>query len=128
MSGSRRAFLGALLGLLALLSACGAKGRYQDVGPEDLYAHLSQDVLVVDVRTPGEFAQGHVPGARNYPVESIDSWWRLLPKDKPVYLYCRSGNRSRQAAEYLKGKGFTNLYHVQGGVLAIERSGYPLVR
>lgn len=118
----------ALLGLLLVLSACGAKGRYQNVGPEDLYAHLSEDVLVVDVRTPEEFAQGHVPGAKNYPLQSIDVWWRELLKDKPVYLYCHSGNRSRQAAEYLKGRGFTNLYNVQGGVLAIERMGYPLVR
>ncbi len=128
---SRRMAGYALLGLLflpSLLSACGARGRYQEVGPEDLYAHLSGEVLVVDVRTPMEFAQGHVPGARNYPLEAIDAWWHQLPKDKPVYLYCRSGNRSRQAAEYLKGKGFTHLYNVQGGVLAIERMGYPLVR
>mgnify|MGYP001770846087 FL=1 len=60
---------------------------------------------MVDVRTPMEFAQGHVPGAKNYPLQSIDAWWRELPKDKPVYLY-----------------------NVQGGVLAIERMGYPLIR
>ena len=42
--------------------------------------------------------------------------------------YCRSGNRSRQAAEYRKKKGYTNLYHGEGGVLAMERAGFPLVR
>ncbi|MGQ9692792.1 MAG: rhodanese-like domain-containing protein [Thermaceae bacterium] len=123
---SRRALLG--LFLIPLLAACGAKGKYEDVGPEELYSRLSEGVLVVDVRTPQEFAQGHVPEAKNYPLQSIDTWWRELPKDKPIYLYCNSGNRSRQAAEYLKAKGFTNLYNVQGGVLAIERAGYPLVR
>lgn len=59
----------------------------------------------MDVRTPEEFAQGHVPGAVNWPVEAIATWADGVPKDKPVYLYCRSGNRSRQAAEYLKKAG-----------------------
>jgi len=84
--------------------------------------------VVVDVRTPAEYAAGHVPGAVNLPVEEVARWADTLPKDKPVYLYCRSGNRSRQAAEYLKKKGYTNLYNVEGGVLAIERAGFPLVR
>ena len=84
--------------------------------------------VVVDVRTPGEFAQGHVPGAINLPVEEVARWADRIPKDRPVYLYCRSGNRSRKAAEYLARKGYTNLYNVEGGVLAIARAGYPLVR
>jgi rhodanese-related sulfurtransferase len=98
------------------------------VGPEELYRALESGALVVDVRTPAEYAAGHVPGAVNLPVEEVARWADTLPKDKPVYLYCRSGNRSRQAAEYLKKKGYTNLYHVEGGVLAIERAGFPLVR
>lgn len=120
----------ALLALLPLwlLAACGPKGSYQNVGPEELYRALEAGAVVVDVRTPEEFAQGHVPGALNLPVEAIASWADRVPKDKPVYLYCRSGNRSRQAAEYLKKKGYTNLHNVEGGVLAIERVGYPLVR
>ncbi|BDG16044.1 rhodanese-like domain-containing protein [Thermus brockianus] len=122
---TRRAVL-ALLPLL--LFACGPKGSYQNVGPEELYRALGSGAYVVDVRTPQEFAQGHVPGAINLPVEEVARWADTLPKDKPVYLYCRSGNRSRQAAEYLKGKGYTNLYNVEGGVLAIESAGYPLVR
>ncbi|GGN04308.1 hypothetical protein GCM10007092_18510 [Thermus composti] len=98
------------------------------MGPEELYRALSQGALVVDVRMPEEFAQGHVPGAVNLPLEEVARWAESLPKDKPVYLYCRSGNRSQKAAEYLKGKGYTNLYNVEGGVLAIARAGYPLVR
>lgn len=123
---TRRALL-ALLPLV-LLAACGSKGSYQNVGPEELYQALESGAVVVDVRTPQEFAAGHVPGAINLPVEAIASWADQVPKDKPVYLYCRSGNRSRQAAEYLKNKGYTNLYNVEGGVLAIERAGYSLVR
>ncbi|WP_347240900.1 rhodanese-like domain-containing protein [Thermus sp.] len=121
----------ALLGFLALplpLAACGPKGSYKDVPPEELYRALASGAVVVDVRTPGEFAQGHVPGAINLPVEEVARWADQIPKDKPVYLYCHSGNRSRRAAEYLARKGYANLYNVVGGVLAIERAGYPLVR
>uniref|UniRef100_A0A7V4AN20 Rhodanese-like domain-containing protein n=1 Tax=Thermus tengchongensis TaxID=1214928 RepID=A0A7V4AN20_9DEIN len=123
---TRRALL-ALLPLV-LLVACGPKGSYQNVGPEELYRALESGAVVVDVRTPQEFAAGHVPGAINLPVEAIASWADQVPKDKPVYLYCRSGNRSRQAAEYLKKKGYTNLYNLEGGILAIQREGFPLVR
>jgi len=122
----RRAFLALLL--LPVLAACGSKGSYQNVGPEELYRALESGALIVDVRTPEEYAFGHVPGAVNLPVEEVARWADTLPKDRPVYLYCRSGNRSRQAAEYLKRKGYTNLYNLEGGVLAIERAGYPLVR
>ncbi|MDM7323754.1 MAG: rhodanese-like domain-containing protein, partial [Thermus sp.] len=108
----------ALIGLFALwvLAACGPKGSYKDVGPEEVYRAVEAGAVIVDVRTPQEFAQGHVPGAINLPVEVVAQWADTLPKDKPVYLYCRSGNRSRQAAEYLKRKGYTNLYNLEGGV------------
>ena len=122
---NRRAFLAFLA--LALLAACGPKGSYQNVGPEELYRALESGA-VVDVRTPAEYAAGHVPGAMNLPMEEVARWTDTLPKDKLVYLYCRSGNCSRQAAEYRKKKGYTNLYHGEGGVLAIERAGFPLVR
>ena len=116
------------LALLLFLAACGPKGSYENVGPEELSEALAAGAVVVDVRTPGEFAQGHVPGAINLPVEEVARWADRIPKDRPVYLYCRSGNRSRKAAEYLARKGYTNLYNVEGGVLAIARAGYPLVR
>ncbi len=130
---TRRALLGfkvasLILALPLVLAACGPKGRYQNVAPEELYRALGSGAVVVDVRTPEEFAQGHVPGAVNLPLEAVAQWADTLPKDRPVYLYCRSGNRSQKAAEYLKNKGYTNLYNVEGGVLAIERAGYPLVR
>ncbi len=118
-----------LLGLLFVLAACAPQGRYTDVSVDDLYAHLNDpSVYIVDVRTPGEFAAGHVAGAVNRPLQEIDRWWRELPKDRPVYVYCRSGNRSRQASEYLKRKGFTNIYNVTGGILDWQAAGYPLVR
>jgi rhodanese-related sulfurtransferase len=62
---------------------------------------------LVDVRTPGEFAAGHLPGAINIPVQELDGRLaELKPKDTPVVLYCRSGRRSGSAARTLKSAGF----------------------
>ncbi|HGY08832.1 MAG TPA: rhodanese-like domain-containing protein [Oceanithermus profundus] len=119
-----------LLGLLtAVLAACAPKGSYTNVSADDLYAQLGRpNVLIVDVRTPAEFAEGHIAGAVNYPLQTIERWYKDLPKDKPVYLYCRSGNRSQQAAEFLKKKGFGNIYNEEGGIIAWAQRNYPLVR
>jgi rhodanese-related sulfurtransferase len=115
--------------LLAVLVACAPKGSYTNVTADDLYAQLGRpDVLIVDVRTPAEYAEGHIAGSVNRPLQTIERWYKELPKDKPVYLYCRSGNRSQQAAEFLKKKGFSNIYNEQGGIIAWTQRNYPLVR
>jgi len=117
-----------LLVLLALLlAACGTKGSYENVSPDDLKAHLDDaNVVVVDVRTPAEYASGHVPRAINLPLQEIESWYQDLPKDKTIYLICNSGNRSTKAAEFLKEKGFKNIKNVTGGTKAWRAKGYPL--
>ena len=115
--------------LVFVLAACAPKGAYKNVSADELYAQLGKpDVVIVDVRTPQEYREGHIAGAVNYPLQDIDHWSKDLPKDKPVYLYCRSGNRSQQAAEYLKKKGFRNIFNETGGIIAWAQRTYPLVR
>lgn len=71
-------------------------------------------VKVVDVRTPQEFAAGHVPGAVNIPYDQMATRAAELgPPSTPVLLYCRSGRRSGVAAQTLKEKGFTRLWDMQ---------------
>ena len=66
---------------------------------------------LVDVRTPAEFASGHLPGAINIPVQELgDRLAELQPKDTPVVLYCRSGRRSSSAARTLKSAGFAAVH------------------
>ena len=66
---------------------------------------------LIDVRTPSEFAAGHIPGAINIPLQQLDSrLTELQPKETPVVLYCRSGNRSGSAARMLKNAGFTAVH------------------
>jgi rhodanese-related sulfurtransferase len=66
---------------------------------------------LVDVRTPGEFAAGHLPGAVNIPVQELDRRMAELDaKDRPIVLYCRSGNRSGQAARMLESAGYSQVH------------------
>jgi rhodanese-related sulfurtransferase len=66
---------------------------------------------LVDVRTPGEFAAGHIPGAINIPVQQLDARMNeLQPKDAAVVVYCRSGHRSGNAARMLKSAGFVAVH------------------
>lgn len=83
-------------------------------------------IKLVDVRTPEEFASGHVPGAVNLPVDQVEA--RIGEVDAPgaeVYLVCRSGGRSAKAADLLLAKGYAPV-NVQGGTEAWKAAGYPV--
>ena len=73
---------------------------------------------VIDVRTPVEFAEVHVPLARNVPLDELRPGLLQLPKDQPVYLLCRSGQRATKAAEKFAKAGFPQPVVVEGGTLA----------
>ena len=74
--------------------------------------------LILDVRRPDEFAQGHIPGAMNIANEDIGSSEpkELQDKEQKIYIYCRSGNRSKQAATKLAAMGYTNIVEF-GGII-----------
>jgi len=67
---------------------------------------LPNHAQIVDVRTPGEFQEGHFPGAINIPVDQLQKRIGELKKEQPVVAYCQSGNRSGMAISFLKGQGF----------------------
>lgn len=75
-------------------------------------------VPVIDVRTPMEFAEVHVPPARSVPLDELKPGSLQLQKDQPVYLLCRSGQRATKAAEKFAKEGFTQPIVVEGGTLA----------
>lgn len=86
--------------------------------------------VILDVRTPGEVAQGHIANATIIDIYDQNFIAELsnLPKDKEVYVYCASGVRSVQAAEILQQNGFTHIYNLSEGLMDWQRSGYPLVK
>lgn len=95
-----------------------------EVLPVDAYeAKLlgNPGIQLVDVRTPKEFSDGHIKGARNIDFYSADFAQQLekqLDKNQPVMLYCRSGKRSEKAARKMAELGFREVYDLQGGFLA----------
>jgi rhodanese-related sulfurtransferase len=101
------------------------------ISQEALLARLGQkdpELVVLDVRTPAEFAAGHVPGARNVSHELLSSKVAELGglRDKQVVLYCRSGRRTLLAEDVLRKAGFTKLLHLQGDYLAWEAAHQPV--
>lgn len=74
-------------------------------GSHDARARVAAGAALVDVRTPEEFAMGHVAGAKNIPVQELAARYREIPKGQ-VVLYCRSGARSASAAQLLTAKGY----------------------
>ena len=108
---------------ILLLTGCGASraaASYRQITTEDAVSLMEQEsgYLILDVRTPEEFAAGHIPGAINIPNETIgDADIPQLPdKDQLILVYCRSGNRSKQASEKLAALGYTNIVEF-GGII-----------
>jgi len=87
-------------------------------------------VIVLDVRTPAEFAEGYIEGARLIDFQSgnFENEIALLDKNATYAVYCRSGNRSGQAAKIMQDAGFTNLFNLNGGVIDWANTGLPLIR
>jgi hydroxyacylglutathione hydrolase len=96
---------------------------------EQLVQHQTQHadhLFVLDVRTPQEFAAGHVPGAVNVPHDELPSRLAEVPRDKDVVLYCRSGRRSALAADVLAANGYTRVSHLEGDMNAWVERGRPI--
>lgn len=82
--------------------------------------------ILVDVRTAGEFMQGHVPHAINIPLNEISSRADELPRDQPIVVICASGNRSRSGCSQLINAGFKEVFNLNGGTFAWLSAGLPL--
>lgn len=84
------------------------------------------DVQVIDSREPYEHFEGHVPGSLNIPHMATLPRHKDLATDKPILFICKSGARSAVAAEFAATVGLTDLYNVEGGILAWAAAGYEV--
>jgi rhodanese-related sulfurtransferase len=121
----------ATLTFIAPLAACSSgSDAVTDVTPSQAVEVLAEPgVTIVDVRTPAEFAEGHLPGAVNVDVESgsFEQQIQQLPTDGTYFVYCRSGNRSGVATDQMATLGFTDLYDLQGGIVDWQSAGGQVV-
>jgi hydroxyacylglutathione hydrolase len=105
-------------------------GDIEDVTPSELNVMLSNGngLVVVDVREPWEYMQGHVPGSKLIPLGQLAMRADELDPGKPVALICQSGSRSQSAAAVLGQKKFTKIYNVLGGMTDWQNAGFPTSR
>ncbi len=114
-------------------SSTGEAAGYRDVDVAVLHEALQRgevgkDFVILDVRTPAEYAEGHIDGATLLPVQQLAARYAEVPRDRPVYVHCKAGTRSARAAKLLAAKGYTNVRNVLGGIIAWRRARYPLVQ
>jgi rhodanese-related sulfurtransferase len=113
-----------LILMLSLSALLGCKSESKPVvkvvSVSEFSEGLSNDIQLVDVRTPEEYADGHIENSQLINVKSDDFQEKIqdLDKDQPVYIYCRSGNRSQKAAKIMTELGFKEIVDLKGGYKA----------
>ncbi|WP_144282083.1 thioredoxin domain-containing protein [Chryseobacterium echinoideorum] len=120
---------------LIILTACGKAQNNKhesslSVSEFSEKLNKTKDVQLVDVRTSGEFRNGHLKNAMNIDWNAGDfsEKAKALDKDKPVFVYCMSGPRSTAAAAKLQEMGFENVYEMQGGMMKWRNAGLPEIK
>jgi rhodanese-related sulfurtransferase len=109
-----------------IFSRAGEGDRAAEISHEDLAEALRKETcVVVDVREPGEFANGHIPGAVNLPLSSFDP--AELPTGKPVVLICQSGGRSAKALQRAQAFVVNDICHYRPGASGWRAQGGPTV-
>ena len=111
--------LGIVSFILSMLTGCGAGASDPAVDvsvDEALRLWQNKEAILIDVRTPAEYRDGHIPGVVNIPLDELEKRMNEVPKDKKVVLICRTGNRSAQGTKLLRSKGFGNVYNSTGGM------------
>lgn len=102
------------------------------ISPLQLHERVRSDqgIELIDVRTPVEFREVHVPFAKNLPLDRLQASSVSAGRDstKPLYVICRSGGRGQQACDRLQAAGFTNVVNVEGGTQAWEQAGLAVAR
>lgn len=117
-----------LVAVIAFLAACSSTTA-TSLSPQEFQSLTQQPgVEVIDVRTPEEFAQGHLANAVNMNVESPEFATQIASLDPngEYAIYCRSANRSKVAMEQMKAAGITNVQELDGGIVAWQAQGLPL--
>lgn len=117
------------LGACAQSAQSNGEGSKENLNVQEV-AQLIKDqpeVVLVDVRTPNEYQQGHIEGSEliNFYDPDFKDKVAELDKEKEYVVYCRSGGRSANAVSIMKKMGFSNIHNMTGGMLAWNRAGLP---
>lgn len=126
--------------VLVLVSGClgdtkqAEKIQYKDISVQQAKEMIYRgEVFILDVRTPGEYATGHINGStllavQDIPAQELDDRLKEIPRDRKILVYCRTGHRSAQASRILAEKGYPEVYNMQGGITEWIKAGYETVK
>jgi len=120
----------ALIASALLLAGCSSSSTASDLSVTEFSAKIAEaGVITLDVRTPGEFAEGYIKGARliDFQSSNFENQIATLDKNATYAVYCRSGNRSGQVVKVMQDAGFINVFNMKGGVIDWANAGLPLV-
>jgi rhodanese-related sulfurtransferase len=98
-----------------------------DVSEAKELIETDPSIVILDVRTDGEYHSEHIEGAINIPVDELEQRIGEMNPNTKLLVYCRTGNRSTIAAQTLLENGFTGFYHMQDGIEAWKQAGYPTI-
>lgn len=115
---------------MAAFIAAGVQAGYFQVPPDDAFDFIEQvEPFILDVRTPDEFATGHIEGAVNIPLHELDGRIAELPQDlgAPILVYCSVAIRGNFGLVYLKMLGYENARNIRGGLTPWIDMGLPVV-
>ncbi len=126
----KRKSLFTIIPLLVLLPALVVAATARNVTPEDAYGLVSkrEGLYLLDVRTPGEYQQARLEGARLIPIDQLVNRLSELPRDQPILVYCAVGSRSAQVVNYLARQGYPEVYNLYGGIFSWAQKGYPILQ
>lgn len=113
-----------ILNILALSAISKSEENSTNVEANNIENLLKNKEFLLDVREEYEYQDGHIKGAINLPLREILEKKDTLPKDKDIYVYCRSGHRSADAVNFLKSLGFEKVHNVDGGFIDISFNEY----
>ena len=113
-----------ILNILALNVMAKSEKISTDIEAKDIENLLKNKEFLLDVREDYEYQNGHIKGAVNLPLREILSQKDTLPKDRDIYVYCRSAHRSADAVNFLKSLGFDKVHNIEGGFIDISFNEY----
>jgi rhodanese-related sulfurtransferase len=122
--------LTAATGLLFIFIS-GANAALPTITTEEIVKTLKEkpeSIFLLDVRTPGEYASGHISGSTLIPMRQVPSNMGRIPKDKVVVVVCATGARSGAVVDYLLKNGYTQVKNYPQGMMGWQRSGQPIKR
>jgi len=122
--------IGALLAAFLFVSdGVQTNNPNENVNPTQLETAINNKAsLVIDIRTPDEWREGVIAGSKLLEMDDILKGKTTLPKDKPIIIYCRSGNRTGQTLNILKNSGYNNISHLKNGIISWAEEGKSIVK